>query len=101
MSDITTTQVRSAHDLAGLARLKGKAAAGEGAGEVAQQFEALFIKMALKTARDAMGEDPIFGGNGMRMYQDMFDTEVATEIAGSLGLANLIEAQIKIRDGKT
>ena len=38
---------------------------------VAQQFESMFTRMMLKSMRDAIGPDPMFGSDQQQMYQGM------------------------------
>ena len=51
---------------------------------MAQQVEALFLQMMLKSMRDASaGDKP--DSNEMGMYQDMFDKQVALTISQHAG----------------
>lgn len=88
----------SYHDFSNLAQLKGQAALDPDMAthEVAQQFESIFVGFMLKAMRDATPEDSLFGGNSMRSYQKMFDSQLAVSLSdqGGLGLAALIEKQI-------
>lgn len=62
--------------------------------KVAQEFEALFIGMMLKSMRSTVGEDKLLGGgHGEEMYRSLLDQEYATAAArrGGLGLAAIIE----------
>ena len=49
--------------------------------KVAQEFEALFIQMMLKAARDATPEGGLFDSNELKLYQEMMDSQVALEMA--------------------
>ncbi len=86
-------------DFAGIAALRNEARGdkAESAGEAAQQFEALFVQMMLKSMRDALPEGGLMGGNGMDLYQELHDQQVALDISrqGGLGLAKMIEAQVQ------
>ncbi|MEM7611947.1 MAG: glucosaminidase domain-containing protein [Pseudomonadota bacterium] len=65
--------------------------------EVAEQFEALFVQNMLKSMRDASFGDPIFGDEGgSELFRDMFDQQIATDIAGGrgIGLADLLVRQM-------
>ena len=85
-------------DFAGLAslRLKAQAEPENAAGEVAKQFESLFVAMMLKAMRDAVPKDGLFSSNGMDTYQSMFDQQVALDLSkgAGIGLADMIEKQI-------
>ena len=48
---------------------------------VAQQVEALFLQMVLKSMRDASAATSESASNEMGMYQDMFDKQVALTIS--------------------
>ena len=54
-NDATLATASSSLDFAGLARLRGEAQKKSNAGnrEAAQQFEAMFVQMMLKSMRDA------------------------------------------------
>lgn len=66
-------------------------------GEVAQQFESLFLQQMLKSMRQASFGDPIFGDNqATTMFRDMFDRQVADDISSGrgIGLAELLVRQL-------
>lgn len=85
-------------DFQGLARLKNTANKDPRAAvkSVAQQFETQFIQMMMKSMRDATPKDPLFGGQQMKLFQSMFDKEIAQKMAvhGGVGLASVIEEQL-------
>jgi len=64
--------------------------------EVAKQFESLFVQMMLKSMRDTVPENELFGSNAERMYQDMYDKQLSMHISSSrgIGLSNVIERQL-------
>jgi flagellar protein FlgJ len=64
--------------------------------KVAQQFEALFTQMMLKSMRDATPGDAIFGSDQSKFYQEMFDRQVAVDMSakGGIGLADLLVRQL-------
>jgi len=64
--------------------------------QVAKQFESLFVQMMLKSMRDTVPENELFGSNAEKMYQDMYDKQLSTQISNSrgIGLANVIERQL-------
>ena len=63
---------------------------------VAQQVEALFLQMMLKSMRDAGAADGETESNETGMYQDMFDKQVALTISqhADLGIGRLLKRQI-------
>ena len=69
--------------------------------KVAQEFEAMFVGMMLKSMRDTVGKNELTGGGkGEEIFQSMLDQEYATSIAtsqGGIGLAAMIEKQL-VRD---
>lgn len=73
----------------------------EAAGEAARQFEALFIQQMMKSMRQAGGESELFNSSAMRTYTDMFDQQLATEVAGKgIGLAEQLLQQLQLEQGK-
>ena len=64
--------------------------------KVAQQFEALLTQQVLKASRTtALGED-LMGGNGLDLYKDMFDQQMAQQISSKgLGLADVLVQQLR------
>lgn len=65
-------------------------------GKVAEEFEALFIQMMLKAARDASPEGGLFDSRELKLYQEMMDSQVSLEMAeqGGLGFAALLQEQL-------
>ncbi len=85
-------------DTNGLSALKRQAkgdprAALKGA---AQQFEAVFMQMVLKSMRDATPKEGIFDNEQTRLYQSMLDQQLAQKLStqGATGLAALMEKQL-------
>lgn len=67
--------------------------------EAAQQFEAIFMKMLLKSmrkAQDVLESDSPFNSQSTKFYRDMHDQQMAVELSsnGSLGLSELIVRQL-------
>ncbi len=54
--------------------------------QVAKQFEGIFIQMMLKSMRDASMGDAIFDSDQSKLYRDMFDKQVALDMANSKGI---------------
>ena len=63
----------------------------------AQQFEAMFLQMVLKSMRDATPKDGMFDSEQTRMYESLLDQQLgqvmATKGSGT-GLAAMIEKQL-------
>ncbi|HTX23248.1 MAG TPA: flagellar assembly peptidoglycan hydrolase FlgJ [Steroidobacteraceae bacterium] len=93
--------VRAYGDFAGLESLKKSAHANDPAAirEVARQFESLFARMLIKSMRDAIGRDPIFGSDQEETYQSMFDDQLSLELTRGhgLGLADMLVRQLQRR----
>ena len=87
-----------ANDFQSLAHLKkgAREQSPEAIKKVAKQFEALFVKMMLKSMRDTLPENELFGSKAEKMYQDMYDKQLSTEISNGrgIGLASVIERQL-------
>lgn len=85
-------------DFNGLATLRTKARnTPDGAlREVAQQFEALFMNMMLKSMRDASMGDPLFDSNESGMYRDLLDNQLAINMSAQqgIGIADAIVSQL-------
>jgi len=81
-------------DIQGLKELqytKNKDAAKK---EIAQQFEAMFMQIVLRSMRDATKavSSGLFGNSQMEIYQDMFDKQISLMMSNAkLGFAKLIE----------
>jgi flagellar protein FlgJ len=86
-------------DFSGLKALKLAAAKNDPAAvrKVAQQFEAMFTRMMLKSMRDAVGTDPIFGSEEEKTYQGMYDDQLSLQLSKGrgLGLADMLVKQLQ------
>ncbi|GGD72274.1 flagellar assembly peptidoglycan hydrolase FlgJ [Lacimicrobium alkaliphilum] len=95
-------QSRNVHDLKGLDTLRKAAVSGDknALEEAAKQFEGIFVRMMLKSMRDAQDvlsdEDSPFNSEQVKFYRDMHDQQLATDISasGTMGLADLIIKQL-------
>lgn len=70
----------------------------------AQQFEALFVQMMLKSMRDATPKDELMGSDQQRMYESLLDqqlSQVMATRAGGTGLAAMIEKQMSVKQPDT
>ena len=94
----TSTAVPSIFDVNNLTALKGavKKDDPKALKSAAQQFEALFMQMVLKSMRDATPHDGMFDSEQTRMYESMLDQQLAQVMSakGSIGLAAVIERQL-------
>jgi flagellar protein FlgJ len=86
-------------DFAGLDALKRSAANRDPTAvrAVAQQFEAMFARMMIKSMRDASGTDPIFGSDQQKMYEGMYDDQLSLQLTRGrgLGLADMLVRQLQ------
>jgi flagellar protein FlgJ len=62
----------------------------------AQQFEALFVQMVLKSMRDATPKEGMFDNEQSRMYESLLDQQLAQVMSSKkgIGLASVIERQL-------
>ncbi len=81
-------------DFNNLGRLKGQAAKDgkSAARETAQQFEALFLQMMMKSMRDASFKSDLVESQAKDTFEGMFDKEVSLAMAkkNTLGLADML-----------
>jgi len=97
-AEVDTSAATTYTDINGLSALKKNPTSPQAINAVAQQVEALFLQMMLKSMRDASAaEDP--DSNEMGMYQDMFDKQVALNISqhADLGIAKMLQRQLTQR----
>lgn len=85
-------------DFSGLTALRAKARDDQSMarGEVARQFESMFMQMMLKTMRQASLAKGMFDSEAMQKYRDMHDQQLSIHLAeaGGVGLADVIERQL-------
>lgn len=85
-------------DFASLTRLKkgAREQSPEAIRQVAKQFESLFVQMMLKSMRDTVPENEMFGSNAESTYRDMYDKQLSMNISEGkgIGLARVIERQL-------
>ena len=90
-------------DLSGLAALKRSVKTNdpEALRAVAKQYESLFARMMIKSMRDAVGKDPIFGSDEESTYQEMYDDQLSLEMTKGhgLGLADMLVRQLQRLNG--
>jgi flagellar protein FlgJ len=98
-------QARNSLELNGLNAIREQSRGTDSEGkkealqEAAQQFEAIFMKMLLKSMRksqDVLESDSPFNSESTKFYRDMHDQQMAVELSsnGSLGLSELIVRQL-------
>lgn len=69
----------------------------QGLKAAAQQFEAMFLQMVMKSMRDATPQDGMLSSDQSRFYTGMLDQQMAQDMAstrGGIGFARLIEQQL-------
>ncbi len=93
-----TSSASTYTDINGLAALKKDPSSPQAISAVAQQVEALFLQMMLKSMRDA-GSSNNPDSNEMGMYQDMFDKQVALTISQhqDLGIGAMLKRQLSAK----
>jgi peptidoglycan hydrolase FlgJ len=94
-SALDTSAATTYTDINGLAALKKDPNSPQAISAVAEQVEALFLQMMLKSMRDASSAEAT-DSNEMGMYQDMFDKQVALSISqhADLGIGRLLKRQL-------
>ena len=91
-----TTTARSYLDFAGLGELRGKAQQNDDQAlrETAQQFEALFIQMMLKSMREANNvmKSDLVESQAAETFEGMYDKEISMQMAkrNALGFADVV-----------
>ena len=85
-------------DFSGLSEMRAQSRVDPQASlkQVAKQFEGIFIQMMLKSMRDASMGDEIFDSDQSQLYRDMFDKQVALDMANSkgIGIADALVRQL-------
>lgn len=91
----STSAANTYSNLNGLAALKQDSRSPQALRAVAQQVDALFLQMMLKSMRDASADQGDPNSNEMSMYQDMFDKQIALTLSQrqDLGLGSLLMRQ--------
>jgi flagellar protein FlgJ len=89
------------NNLNGLEALKKDPKSPEALHAVAQQIDALFLQMMLKSMRDAGAEIGESASNEMGMYQDMFDKQISLSMSQhqSIGLGAQLTRQLAAAAG--
>jgi len=86
------TDIQSIHGLKGRLRANREA----GIKEAAEQFEALFLQIMLKSMRATTSQDGMLDSDATRFFTGMLDEQLAKNISkqGGLGLAKMLEKQL-------
>ena len=94
MDAISTPAPNSYLDFDGLGQLKGQARtdAKSAIKQTAQQFEALFLQMMMKSMRESIVKSEMSESSTMETFEGMFDKEVSVQLAkkNSMGLADML-----------
>ena len=106
MSTETSNVTRSYLDFEGLGRLRGQAATGDATKkaaaerETAQQFEAMFIQMMMKSMREATEKEGLLSSEAENTFQDMMDREISSSMAqrSAFGIGDMILKSLKARE---
>ena len=85
-------------DFSGLAKLRAASAnaSPRARREAAQQFEALFLQMMLKSMRQTTG-GTLLDGPQSEMYRDLYDQQLALHLArkGAIGIGKMVLAELE------
>jgi flagellar protein FlgJ len=88
----------SIFDQSALANIKRQVRSNDPAAlkAAAQQFEAMFLQMVLKSMRDATPKEGLFDNDQTRLYEALLDQQMSQVLAarGGTGLAKIIESQL-------
>ena len=94
MDAISSPAPNSYLDFDGLGQLKGQARtdAKSAIKQTAQQFEALFLQMMMKSMRESIVKSEMSESSTMETFEGMFDKEVSVQLAkkNTLGLADML-----------
>jgi flagellar protein FlgJ len=87
-------------------KLQAKQSSPEALRAAAQQFEAVFMNMLMKSMREATPQDGLFDSEQTRMYTSMLDQQLTQKLATrGIGLADVMVRQLSrtlnIPDGAT
>ena len=96
---VQTTPNRAAFDVQSSSDIRAqfKQDPKQGLKAAAQQFEALFLQMVMKSMRDATPQDGLLQSDSTRFYTSLLDQQMAQNMANQpngLGFAKMIEQQL-------
>lgn len=95
---MTDMSSQFAFDMSGFQRMQHNARVDPegGAREAAQQFEALFVQMMMKSMREAIPSSNLMNSSAGDTYQQMLDQQWSQVIAGKgIGLADVLVEQLQ------
>jgi len=97
-SDITSKFALDAQSV-GQLKLQAKTDPVAGARAAAQQFEALFLNMMLKTMREATPKEGLFDNSNTELYTGMLDSQLAQGMSKGkgIGLADMMLRQMRLQ----
>ena len=76
-------------------KLEAKQSSPEALKAAAQQFEAVFMNMLMKSMREATPQDGMFDSEQTRMYTSMLDQQLTQKLASrGIGLADMMVRQL-------
>jgi flagellar protein FlgJ len=89
------SDVKSAREL----RSRFKTDPQAGIRAAAQEFEAMFLQMVMKSMRETMSQDGLMDSDASRFFTGMLDEQIAKNLSrtGRVGLAKMLEAQLSQR----
>jgi len=95
---------RLAVDVADAQALKARATSGDPSAlrSAARQFESLLVAQMLKTMRETRfseEDDPMTGGDGVKLYRELLDQQWAAQLAGGRGLG-FADMMVKAMEGR-
>lgn len=86
-------------DVHSLSRLKHTASQSpeKGLSQAADQFEAIFLQMMLKSMRDAIPQSDLLKSSETDTYTAMLDRQWAQKLSGNIGLSDMLVEQLQGR----
>jgi flagellar protein FlgJ len=95
--DPATAAANTYTDLKGLAAIKKDPNSPQAVHALAQQVDALFLQMMLKSMREAGAEEGEQDSNAMGMYQDLYDKQISLTLSqhGGIGIGALLTRQLE------
>jgi len=95
LPSLAASNANTYSDLNGLAALKSNPRSPQALHAIAEQVDALFLQMMLKSMREAGAEIGDSQSNELGMYQDLFDKQISLTMSerGGLGLGAMMARQ--------
>ncbi len=96
LPSLAASNANTYSDLNGLAALKSNPRSPQALHAIAEQVDALFLQMMLKSMREAGAEIGDSQSNELGMYQDLFDKQISLTMSerGGLGLGAMMARQL-------